>query len=62
MRVKIGDVWCCAAPGRPIMVLEDADKANIAMMPPDLTRYACFDDDETMSLPERLDWMKRGET
>lgn len=57
MRIKIGDTWYTETPEQPIMVeLTDADKSNIASMPPGRTKYAVFDDDLTDE--QRLDWMK----
>lgn len=43
MRVKIGDEWFEAELGKPIAIeLTEKDKANIANMHPEATRYAVF--------------------
>ncbi len=57
MRVRIGNLWFDALPGQPIMVeLAPSDKANIANMAPDGTRYAIFNDD--LSVEERRKWIE----
>lgn len=58
MRVKVGDQWHEAAPGKPIMVeLEPGDKENIAAMHPDAKKYAIFDDEATSEAEKRA-WMQ----
>jgi hypothetical protein len=57
MRVKVGNEWFEAKEGQPIMIdLSEADKANIANMAPEATKYAVFDDNQTSD--EKLAWMK----
>lgn len=54
MRVKALGVWIEAEAGEPIMVeLTAADRANIADMAPEATRYALFADDENMTREQR---------
>jgi hypothetical protein len=61
MRVKIGSKWFDCMNGQPIMIeLSEKDRANIAAMHPDATRYALFDDNELMSVEQRFDWMDEG--
>ena len=60
MRVKVGNTWYSVEPGQPIAVeLTEGDKANIANMHPEATRYAVIDDDDT-TLPtssDRIAWL-----
>ena len=49
MRVKVGDCWFEPTKGVPVMVeLAEVDKANIAKMTPDATRYAVFVDGDPL--------------
>ena len=58
MRVKIADKWFDVTPDTPIMVvLTEADKTNIANMPPDATYYACFDGEDHRTEECRVAWM-----
>lgn len=61
MRVKVGDKWFAAEPGRPIMVeLKNGDKENIVNMHPDAACYALFDDADKTTAEEKLAWMNEG--
>lgn len=45
MRIKIGNSWVEMRPDLPIMVeLSEQDKANIAFMDPEATKYAAYDE------------------
>lgn len=58
MRVKVGDQWFEVRVDQPIMFeLTDADRENIAAMPPEATRYAIFHDDDPRSRDEQFEWM-----
>lgn len=58
MRVKHGDQWFECEPGKPLMVeLTEGDKANITNMHPDATKYAVFDNSDTMTVDEKRAWM-----
>ena len=61
MRVKVGDVWYKAGPGRPVMVeLTEMNKRYIAGMHEDAKLYAEFSgDDPLYPDPESMRrWMK----
>ena len=59
MKVKVGDRWYSAAPGRPILVhLEPMDRENILKMPDTFRRYACFHAAEAMDTEQRKAWMR----
>ena len=61
MKVKVGDTWFEAGPGKPVMVkLGKADMWNIIHMCPENDRYAVFSEDERMTVTERQDWMNEG--
>lgn len=60
MRVKVGNQWFSAEPGKPVAVeLTDQDKANIANMLPHCTRYGQFDDRDVgpTTIDQRRAWM-----
>ena len=59
MRVKVGDQWFEAGPGRPVMVeLTPADRRNIANMAESATRYALFHDaDAAVPSDRKYGWM-----
>ena len=47
MRIKVKDKWYEASKGAHIMVeLTDSDKANLANMLPECSKYAQFADDD----------------
>ena len=58
MRIKAGDKWFACTPDSPLMVdLTPADKANIAAMPEQATKYACFAYPDARTREERFAWM-----
>lgn len=59
MRIKIGDTWHEAEPGKAIMVeLSDDDKSNLSRMAPEATKYAVFTDDDPRTREQKLEWME----
>lgn len=55
MKVKVGDTVYDSAVQPVMVILSDADKANIKHMPADATKYAAFPDQLD---PERVrQWM-----
>jgi len=60
MRVRIGNWWYAPTSSLPLMVeLTEADKALIAHMASDATKYACFAKDEPMDEEQRKEWMEK---
>lgn len=63
MRVKVGDQWFGAEPGKPIMIeVTQQDKDNIQNMVPGATKYAVFTDDDE-AFPDNATmfaWMRDG--
>lgn len=59
MRVKIGAQWHEVDPTSAIMIeLTAADRANIANMVPDATKYAVFHDADERSVEQKRAWME----